>query len=289
MATSTDGVPHLPVPPSGRAARIASRTHQPPRIEESRADEGDEIVSTSQDSTAMTGKPDAGRRDCADPSTRMTRSLLGYGVVAGPFYVTVGLAQALTRDGFDLSRHDLSLLANGPWGWIQIANLIVTGCMTVAAALGVRRAIGAGRGATWGPRLIGLYGLALIAGGVFVADPMDGFPPGTGDGVAEVSWHGMLHLLAGSVGFFAMVAACFVLASRFARDGRNRWAWYSRASGAVLLAGFAGVATGSTSPIAVLGLWVGVIAGWAWLALLSVHLYRLATRSGNPPIGGASA
>ena len=31
------------------------------------------------------------------PATRITRSLLGYGVVAGPFYVTVSLAKALTR------------------------------------------------------------------------------------------------------------------------------------------------------------------------------------------------
>jgi len=45
---------------------------------------------------------------------RVTRSLLGYGILAGPLYIVVALAQALTRDGFDLSRHPWSLLANGP-------------------------------------------------------------------------------------------------------------------------------------------------------------------------------
>jgi hypothetical protein len=39
--------------------------------------------------------------DCA-PTTRVTKSLLGYGVIAGLFYGAVSLAQALTRDGFDL-------------------------------------------------------------------------------------------------------------------------------------------------------------------------------------------
>ena len=34
---------------------------------------------------------------------RITRSLLGYGVIAGPFYIVVSLAQALARDGFDLT------------------------------------------------------------------------------------------------------------------------------------------------------------------------------------------
>ena len=211
------------------------------------------------------------RTDC-DRETAVTRSLLGYGVIAGPFYLVVGLAQALTRDGFDLARHDLSLLANGPWGWVQITNLVLTGLMTVAAAVGVRRALRGGRGGTWGPGLIGLYGAGLVAGGAFVADPMGGFPPGAAAGPA-VSWHGMLHMVSGAVGFLALVAACFVLAGRL---GGGRWAWYSRATGIVFLAGFAGVASGSTSSVAVLGLWIGVIAGWTWLAALSVRLYRRA-------------
>jgi hypothetical protein len=54
------------------------------------------------------------------PAARITRSLLGYGIIAGPLYAVVALAQALTRDGFDLSRHAWSLLVNGELGWIQI-------------------------------------------------------------------------------------------------------------------------------------------------------------------------
>ena len=42
------------------------------------------------------------RHDDCTPAQRVTRSLLGYGVIAGPVYVGVTLAQALTRDGFDL-------------------------------------------------------------------------------------------------------------------------------------------------------------------------------------------
>jgi hypothetical protein len=64
--------------------------------------------------------------------------LLACGTVAGPLFLTVGLIQALTRDGFDLSRHPLSLLSLGDLGWIQIANFIVTGALYVACALGAR-------------------------------------------------------------------------------------------------------------------------------------------------------
>src|SRR4051794_35600162 len=96
----------------------------------------------------------ASSADSCDPGTRVTRSLLGYGVLAGPFYVTVSLAQAITRPGFDLSRHEWSLLATGPHGWIQIANLVLTGAMVLAFAVGLRRALADGPAAGWAPRLI---------------------------------------------------------------------------------------------------------------------------------------
>src|SRR6476659_3974397 len=125
-----------------------------------------------------------------DPALRVTKALLGYGAIAGPTYLLVGSAQALTRSGFDPTRHEWSLLANGRLGWIQIANLVLCGAMTIAFAVGLRRALTPGRGASWAPRLIGLYGAGLVAAGVFRADPRLGFPAGTPDGPGQISWHG---------------------------------------------------------------------------------------------------
>ncbi|MGY1707262.1 DUF998 domain-containing protein [Geodermatophilus sp. SYSU D00697] len=205
----------------------------------------------------------------------MTRSLLGYGPLAGAVYLTSGLVQALTRDGFDLTRHSLSLLANGPLGWIHVATLIVTGLMTVAAAAGVRRALSGGRLGSGVAGLLTGYGLSLVAAGAFVADPMDGFPVGTPAGApVEVSLSGVLHLAAGGIGSGCLVAAAAVMARRFATEGRRGWARASVVTAAVVLAGFLGVASGSTSSWAVLGLWVGVVVGWGWIAAVSVHLYR---------------
>jgi Protein of unknown function (DUF998) len=212
--------------------------------------------------------------DC-DPGAAVTRSLLGYGPLAGAFYLASGLVQALTREGFDLSRHDLSLLANGPLGWIQIATLVLAGLMTVAAATGVGRALQDGPGRTWAPALLTGYGLSLVAAGVFVADPMDGFPVGTPAGPpAALSVAGLLHMAAGAVGFTCLVAAAVVLGRRFAAESRRAWAAFSRITAVVVLAGFAGVASGSTSSLAVPGLWIGVVTGWAWLGAVCIHLYR---------------
>jgi hypothetical protein len=208
------------------------------------------------------------------PTARITKSLLGYGVIAGPIYVVVALAQALTRDGFDLSRHAWSLLANGDLGWIQIANFVVIGLMTVAAAVGLRRASAPGRGSTWGPVLIAAYGVSLVGAGVFRADPAQGFPVGTPQ-TSTISWHGMLHFMVGGVGFLCLIVACFVLANRFVRDGQRRLAWFSRITAVVFLAGFAGIASGSHGPTT-LAFVVAVLTVWAWLTTVSVHFYRTA-------------
>ena len=203
-------------------------------------------------------------RQC-DPATATTRSLLGWGAVAGPCYVAVSLAQALTRDGFDLARHPWSVLENGPWGWIQSVNLVLTGAMVVAFALGVRRELGAG----WAPRLLTGYGVTLAAAGVFTADPVAGFPAGSPGGT--VSWHGTLHLTLGGTGFLCVIAAGLVLARRFARAGSPGWALFSRVTGIAFLAAFAGITTGS--PAATLPFVAGVVLSFGWLAGLAVRLY----------------
>jgi len=213
--------------------------------------------------------------DACTPQERITRSLLGYGVIAGPIYVAVSLAQALLREGFDLTRHEWSLLANGPWGWIQVANLVLTGLMVVAAAVGYRRRMTSGPGRRWTPRLLAVYGASLVAAGIFTADPMLGFPAGTPDGPpASISIHGILHIVAGGVGFMALIVATFVLARRFGHEGRRMYAAFSIATGAVFLAAFAGIASGSSTPATNLAFTAAVILMWVWVSATSLRLYR---------------
>jgi hypothetical protein len=214
-----------------------------------------------------------------DPAIRVTKSLLGYGVIAGPFFIAVALAQALSRDGFDLTRHQWSLLSNGNLGWIQITNFVMTGLMVLAFAVGLRRALRPGAASAWAPRLVAVYGASLIGAGVLRADPAMGFPVGTPDGPPVVSWHGIGHLVSGGIGFLCLIGACFVIARRFSRDGRRGWAAYSRVTGVVFLAGFVGIASGAGSVASNLAFVGAVVCVWAWLSAIAVHLYRVAVRS----------
>lgn len=217
---------------------------------------------------------DGAGADCT-PQDRTTRSVLGYGMVAGPFYVLVSLTQALIRDGFDLTRHDWSLLANGSGGWVQIANLILTGLMVVAAAVGYHRALRGGVGRRWVPWLLGVFGAGMVGSGIFRADPMAGFPAGTPDGPpVTFTVHGLLHAVCGGIGFLALIIAAFVLAERFRREGRRGRSAFSIVTGVGFLAGFVGIASGSGTPAIVLAFVAAIVLALGWLSSTSAHLYR---------------
>jgi hypothetical protein len=213
--------------------------------------------------------PEAGAPSGSPATTKQTRALLACGVVAGPLFIAVALLQALTRDGFDLSRHPLSLLSLGELGWIQIANFVVAGLLSVAFAVGLRRVLHPGRGGRWGPLLIGAYGVGLIMGGVFVTDAGAGFPPGAPAGAPEqLSWHGVLHAIAPVLAFLSLIAACFVLARRFAGLGQRSWATYCVATGVALL----GLLAWPDQDTVIVQLAAAIVLGWAWLSVLAARL-----------------
>ncbi len=199
-----------------------------------------------------------------------TRRLLQAGVVAGPLFVLLVLVQLATTPAFDLARHPISLLSLAERGWLQIGAFVVSGLLSVGFAAGVSRSI-EGRGATWGPRLLALYGLGLIAGGVFVADPGLGFPPGTPEGIpSEFSWHGILHAFAPPAAMTALVGAAIVFTRRFRAAGERDWATYSALTAIVILAMAASMGAEGMS----VRLALATLLGWVWLTAFALHLVR---------------
>ena len=199
-----------------------------------------------------------------------SRLLLGCGLVAGPLYLAVGLAQAFLRDGFDLSRHPLSVLANGPGGWVQTANFVITGLLVLAAAIGFRRALVPKSRAL--SVFLGAFGASVLAAAVFRADPMDGFPVGTPLGPpTSISTFGLIHFAVGGLGFICLAVSCFLAARALSHSGSRSLSRLSVLCGLIVLVGFFGtVAIPNSSPV--LGIWIAVVVGWTWLSVLSRHL-----------------
>lgn len=215
-------------------------------------------------------------------SERVTRLLLAGGIIGPVLFIVVFLIEGATRPGYSAWRYFVSQLSLSNQGWEQVANFLVCGALCLGFALGLRRAWRTGRGATWGPILLGIFALSLLVAGTFATGPALGYPPGVPIPSHETP-HSMIHGLAGLVAFTSLPAACFVLARRFASDPQWRsWTGYSIVSGAiVLLSLFASNATAildmnGTLPNGPTGLIqrIGIIVGWVWIALLARRVLR---------------
>jgi hypothetical protein len=197
---------------------------------------------------------------------RSTTVLLACGVLAGPLFVGVAVGQVLLRDGFDLTRHPLSLLSRGELGWIQITNFVVAGLLSIAFAAGMRIVLHPGRGGTWGPLLVAVFGAGLVLGGVFVTDPSLGFPPGAPEGMLhQYSWQATVHNIAPGISLDALILACLVFVRGFAGLRNWRWVTFSAATaGAVLVLswwpGLDGISIRLATALALAFTWITALA-----------------------------
>jgi len=152
----------------------------PPRYADS-----DEACATTS------GRPVPRERDPRTPD----RALLRCGAIGAPLFVVIFLIEdavpAIRPPGYNPIRHPVSSLAIGQHGWIQVANFLATGVLLLAFSVGLRRY----HGEFWAPVQVGLVAIGLIGAGVFTADPLSGYPPGTPAvpvGAARAA-HGVLH------------------------------------------------------------------------------------------------
>ncbi|GAA3297769.1 DUF998 domain-containing protein [Dactylosporangium vinaceum] len=218
----------------------------------------------------------------ARPPERPNR-LLRAGLVAGPLFVLTFLIEPALHPGYDPIRHPVSSLALGPAGWVQVVNFVVAGVLSLLFAAGLRRALRPGPGARAVPIAVALWGVGLLGAGIFTADPVSGYPPGTPATPAAATIHGRLHDLAFSLPMFAALAvAMLALAYAYARRNTLGWAAYSALSAVAFVALMATAVAGfaQQSPVVeVAGLLqrLALTTGWVWFALVAGHEIRRAS------------
>ncbi|MDX2562588.1 DUF998 domain-containing protein [Streptomyces sp. TX20-6-3] len=202
----------------------------------------------------------------ATPASRpAARWAVAGGVVAGPLFLVAGLAQGLARDGFDFTRNAISQLALGEWGWVQTVSFLLTGALLTVGAAGLRRALRGGPGGTWGPALVGVFGVSFWTAAAFPADAGAGFPVGAPEATV-MSGHGAVHMFGGMIGYLALCAAFVVLARPLAARGPRGWAVASRVVPVAVLAGFL------LSAASVLAFTAGAGLGLLWLSAVTARL-----------------
>jgi hypothetical protein len=202
--------------------------------------------------------------------SQLDRRLVSCGLAAGPFFIIVFLLEgAFKGSGYDALRHPVSSLELGANGWIQVVNFLVVGLLTIAFAVGV-----------WRPRLragavlIGVWGVGLLGAGLFVTDPVSGFPVGTPP-TSDYTTSGALHDGFSLPAFLALAAAMIVLS----RGHGLKWLLYSLLSATAYLVCFGLASAGfnqAASLVDVAGLFqrLAVTIGWGWTVVLAVRVLR---------------
>ncbi|MEV6694830.1 DUF998 domain-containing protein [Micromonospora sp. NPDC051196] len=193
---------------------------------------------------------------------------LWVGAAGAALFVLVFLIDGGSRPDYAPVRHPVSALALGRRGWIQTANFLVCGSAITAGALAV---VIEGPNALLGVVLI-IFGLGLVASGVFRMDPMLGYPPGAPTGIPEQHSIGhRLHDVAGAVVFLSLPLSATI--SAFTLPATP----WRVASGCLAVALFLGLgqfgrAWEQVSPRIGLIQRAMIIPGWGWLAALFTAL-----------------
>jgi hypothetical protein len=196
--------------------------------------------------------------------------LLWSGAVGSWLFIVTFLLDGWTRPGYRPVRQPVSALALGSRGWLQATNFILCGLAITAGAVALAGAVSSVLLAL----VVAVFGLALVASGVFPMDAMRAYPPGTPDETpTEYSRRHTWHDRAGMVVFAAIPVAAIVASSVLPETG---WKWYSGLTAAAAGAGFLvfGQAWEEDHPRAGLVQRATIIVGWTWLGLLFAHAAR---------------
>lgn len=194
--------------------------------------------------------------------------LLWVGTAGAWLFVIVLLLDGWTRPGYRPVRQPVSALALGTRGWVQTANFLVCGVAITAGAVG----LGFIGDSILLAIALGVFGLSLVASGVFPMDPMRGYPPGTPEGdPVKTTRHHRLHDVAGMVVFTSLPVAALI--ATLSLDD-VLWRVCSGIVAAGLTAGFLafGQAWEDDAPRAGLIQRATIIPGWVWLGALLLHI-----------------
>ncbi len=219
----------------------------------------------------------------ADTGTRWR--LLGACGGLALLVVVTGADASSRRDGYDMSRHWISLLQHGDRGWLATAAFGVTGLLVLASAPAFRAAQSSGGSGTPRlvaaiPGLVAVLGLALMVLAICPIDPSMEYPVRADTYV--VSTAGRVHSVAGAVVLASYAALCWCIAAAAQRrPGSPAWVpALARVSAAAIVAAFFACSTlvvlseagsweaaraGAFQRVALLvgGVWLG------WYALVS--------------------
>lgn len=181
--------------------------------------------------------------------------------------------QGLLRQGYSSLRYPISSLAIGKNGAVQIFTFIFTGLLILLFAIAVQKILNK-KSITV---LLGLVGIGLIGSGIFITDPVFGYPENLPFKRTVFTLHGKLHTLFSLLVFINIPIICFIMTTYYNVRREFTWKYYSQLTGISMLLLF--LATGfAFNQVLGMGSVAGliqrlcVITGFVWIILFSFYL-----------------
>ncbi len=211
--------------------------------------------------------------------SRTTKILLLCGPLGSFSFIILSLIQGLVRENYFPLRFPMSSLAIGSEGFIQVANFIIAGVLTIIGAYAWKKTSISLKNYTWTPRLFTLVGIGLIGAGIFSTDPVYGYPITAPLATAQFTIPGKLHELFALIVFICLPLACFKFYKALKTTENKGLALFSLASGVgvlvaffISLAGFKQV----SALIEVAGLFqrLSIIIGACWITTITFYVLR---------------
>jgi hypothetical membrane protein len=142
------------------------------------------------------------------------------GVIAPVLFVLTFTLEGFLRPGYDPRAMYISALSLGSRGWVQVANFLQLGVLLLIFARGLPHVFSGHKAARRGAVLLTILGVLFLLSGPFVMDP-DGTPQ------SRMSFHGLIHGLAGGIVFLLMPVTIWVfrpaLRARAPQSALARW------------------------------------------------------------------
>jgi hypothetical protein len=158
------------------------------------------------------------------------------GVIAPAVFIPLDLADGLLRPGYSITRHWVSHLALGEWGWMGTVLLAVTAILVGAGGIGLLVGLRRQQGRTAAPVAVLISAIGLAVAAAFPMDASLGFPAGTTEGTP--SFAGLVHQVAGPVFIVGMAIALLTAPRSLRSTGRTPHTAAFRAAGIAVLIAF---------------------------------------------------
>lgn len=204
------------------------------------------------------------------------RALIACGAAAGPAFIGTFTVTGARRAGYVWRRHSVSSLACGPAGWIQQLNFIVAGLLYVAGAVGLAGGSKRAVGSRATPAFVAAAGIGLIGSGLYVTDPVSGYPIGSSAQSTTPSRTGQMHNACAVPIFVGIPLAAAVAARSFRRSGDRPWTRYSVGTSVAMAATTVlfGAAFGQNDHLVARGGLIqraSIATGFGWLTAVSIR------------------